>query len=130
MASRVVDRLEAVEVEHQETHRRLVPLRGRDRRGQPIEEQRAIRQACERIVECLVAQLGFGPMANAGVPKEPDAAVAVGRGSWRSRHVYIDQAAVAPPDLRVERTLAFAADRFGLAGYDEVGHRRGSREIV
>ncbi len=53
----VVDRLEPVEVEIEHREERLVPADARQRAFEPVEQQHAIREPGERIVERAVAEV-------------------------------------------------------------------------
>ena len=59
MAERVVDRLEAVEIEEQDTDRLLCGCRG-DERFQRLEHASPVEQSGERVVRCLMGQLFDG----------------------------------------------------------------------
>ena len=57
VAEAVVDLLEPVEVEQQHGDDLIAPSQARERVLEPVREQRAVRQVCQRIVECLARQL-------------------------------------------------------------------------
>ena len=66
MAQRIVDELEAVEIEHQHGELLLVAFRMDDRLVQPIVEQHAIGQAGQRVVRGQVAKLVIGRFQSHG----------------------------------------------------------------
>ena len=66
MAERVVDLLEAIEIDQQDRQALVVAMRAQDRLLQAIEEQRAIRQVGQRIVigeigDALVGEVALAP---------------------------------------------------------------------
>ena len=65
VAERVVDELEAVEVEEQDRRGggRVGALGAADRLVEPVEEQHAVRQAGERVVQRVVLEALLGPLA-------------------------------------------------------------------
>ena len=74
VAERVVDVLEAIQVDEQHRNRQLVPLRRSDRHAEKLAEHHAIRQAGQRVVCAQVQDPVFGKFAFADVAT--DAAVA------------------------------------------------------
>ena len=56
VAERVVDRLEAVEVEHEDRDVDALALPAGQRVGEPVERERAVGQAGERVVQRGVAR--------------------------------------------------------------------------
>ncbi len=66
MPERVVDLLEAIEIEQQHGEALVIAMRAQDRLLQPIEEQRAVGQVGERVVvgeigDALAGQVAFAP---------------------------------------------------------------------
>ena len=66
MAERVIDELEAVEVEHQHREFMRLAVRLGNRLGDAVIEQQAVRQAGECIVRGQVPQLAVGRLESAG----------------------------------------------------------------
>jgi acyl-CoA synthetase (AMP-forming)/AMP-acid ligase II len=60
VAQAVVDELEAVEVDHAGGDETLGPACAADRRAQTIQEERAVGQRGQAVVQCLVAQRFLG----------------------------------------------------------------------
>ncbi len=60
MAERIVDHLEAVQIDHQHGDTAFAPLGIRDRLRQAVVEQQTIRQLGERIVRREMLQAGVG----------------------------------------------------------------------
>ena len=69
MAEAVVDELELVEVEQHHGQPGVVPARSRERLREAIEEQRAVGQAGERVVQRLVADDLLGLAPGDGIPE-------------------------------------------------------------
>jgi hypothetical protein len=63
VAQRVVDDLEAVEVEKDDGHPALAPARAAQRLAEAVEEQRAIGQPGEPVVQGAVGELQLGALA-------------------------------------------------------------------
>ena len=64
VAEAVVDRLEAVEVEEQHGQRGVLALQPADRVVEAVEEQHAVGQAGQRVVQRLVEQQLLGALAD------------------------------------------------------------------
>ena len=65
VAERVVHLLEPIEVDEEQRDRLLRPVDARERDLQPVEEQRPVRQARERVVQRAVRQ-------DLGLPAQPE----------------------------------------------------------
>ncbi|MNN23892.1 hypothetical protein D3C81_1373030 [compost metagenome] len=72
VAEAVVDVLEAVEVEEQHRALAAVFLLAVERRQQAAFEQRAVRQAGQRVVVCLVVEFGLGVLEAGNVGEHRD----------------------------------------------------------
>ena len=79
VAEAVVDALEPVEIEEQHRQRRGPPARAADRDVQAVEEQDAVRQAGQRIVDRLVGEPGRRALALDRVADRPAQGIGVGR---------------------------------------------------
>ena len=121
VAQRVVDVLEAVEVDEQHADAPPRPARLRDRLRQSLVQQQAVRQAGQRVARRHVLQpfLGLDPRADVLHERE-DRHDAAG---------LVEQARVVPlaPDrLAVDPVVAREAGCTGLLAPDQLGqHRRG-----
>ena len=118
---RVVDDLELVEVDHQHGERGVLAGGARERRLEPLDEQVAVRQARERVVQGAVAERGDRRLA----------LVAGERDDERGQRAHGDEA------LRVQQRLESGVDAErpvpgrgeGDAGArGEQRHRGGARE--
>ena len=109
MAERVVDDLEAIEVEEQDGQTGVVALRVRQRDGQTVLEQQAVRQVRQRVVIGEVFDLLLGVRALGDVAHYADHAVALDRRQrnfLRERAVFAAQSrglAAPAPALRHDR---------------------------
>ena len=70
VAERVVDDLEAVEVEEEDGDAALAPARAPQRLAEAVEEQRAVGQPGERVVQRAVGELELGALALGDVARD------------------------------------------------------------
>ena len=141
VAEAVVDALEPVKIEEQERQRSRSPARAPDRHVEAIEQQDAVREAGERIVQRLVGEAGGGPLA---LDRVADRAVERIRVGCRADHIVlgslVNRAEGDRPSARVrdddDRDLRGARqdrleclDRFGVSG-GEVEHEAVDRVLA
>ena len=97
VAERVVDDFEAIEVEEEDRQPAVIALRVRQRDGQAVLEQQAVRQAGQRVVIREVLDLLFGVRPLGDVADDADHAAALDGGE---RDLLREREAVAPPSRR------------------------------
>ena len=125
MAEAVVDDLEAVEVEEQDggAALRVVALGAPDRLVQAVQEQHAVGEAGERVVERVVLQAALGLAAVGDVGDRADdperAAVVVADGGGAGEHPAVVAVAVLDPVLELEVVV----DGAGQVGVERLGER-------
>ena len=99
VAERVVDVLEAVEVEEQHRDARVLPARAHDRARQALRQQRAVGQAGEGVVVGEVAQFLLGALLVGDVVDHADEVRCAGRCASRTSLISI-QPRNSSPSLR------------------------------
>ena len=113
----VVDRLEAIEIEVEHREQRIAQRAPGALKQvlQPVEEQRAVREIRERIVERLVLQLLLGLLALGDVARDPegphDVPLPIAQRELRRRH---------PAELAVRQRLLLLHVHERLSGADDL----------
>ena len=104
VAERIVDVLEAVQVEEQHRDAAALPARAHDRARQPLRQQRAVGQAGQRVVVGQVAQFLLGALLVGDVAEHGDVMAALAAGVQH-------RAALQPAQELLRRPCAAATSR-------------------
>ena len=130
VAERVVDGLEVVEIEEDHGDRARVPAREHERVRHAIEKERAIRQPGERVVKCLMRELGLQRLALADVARvEHDAAHRGLVEQIRSDHLDVAPSAIVVPHAPLRRRRHRALRQHGHEEAQRARHVVGVHEI-